>query len=96
MSPICLKVYFHDTKCKHNSESETVHHIVVSLQHRAPSLEEACEYGLLDGNLGQMASFQDTCKSTLRIEVAVWPEIRQAVHPGPVQLEPGASTHLPP
>ena len=38
-----------------------------------------------------MASFQDTYKSTLRIEVPVWPEIRQAVLPptqAQCQLEP--------
>ena len=55
-----------------------------------PRLAGACEYGFLDGNLGQMASFQSTYKSTLRIEVPVWPEVQQAVlttneakcHPG--------------
>ena len=46
-----------------------------------PSLEGACEQGFLDGNLGQMAFFQSTYKSTLRIEVPVWPEIRQVVLP---------------
>ena len=33
-----------------------------------------------------MASFQSTCKSTLRIEAPVWPEIRQAVLP-PAQAQ---------
>ena len=83
-----------DTKYKHNSESETNSpYIVVGTFEGlcpsntfasfpdTPSLEGAYEYGLLDGNLGQMVSFQDTYKSTLRIEVPVWPEIRQAVLP---------------
>ena len=51
-----------------------------------PSLEGAYEQGLLDGNLGQMASFQSTYKSTLRIEVPVWPEIRHAALP-PAQAQ---------
>ena len=93
-----------DTKYKHNSESETNSPYIVvgtfeglcpsntfaSLPD-TPSLEGAYEYGLLDGNLGQMVSFQDTYKSALRIEVPVWPEIRQAVLPpaqAQCQLEP--------
>jgi len=81
-----------DNKYKRNSESETNSpYIVVGTFEGlcpsntfaglpdTPSLEGAYEQGLLDGNLGQMASFQSTYKSTLRIEVPVWPEIRQAV-----------------
>ena len=101
-----------DNKYKHNSESETDSpYIVVSTFEGScpsntfaglpdtPSLAGAYEQGLLDGNLGQMASFQSTYKSTLRIEVPVWPEIRQAVLP-PAQaqrlLEPwGPSLPLP-
>ena len=45
-----------------------------------PRLAGAYEYGLLDGNLGQMASFQSTYKSTLRIEIPVWPDVLQAQH----------------
>ena len=81
-------------KYKHNSESETNSpYIVVSTFEGAcpsntfaglpetPKLAGAYEYGLLDGNLGQMVSFQSTYKSTLRIEVPVWPEVLQAVLP---------------
>ena len=81
-------------KYKHNSESETNSpYIVVSTYEgvcpsntfaglpETPNLAGAYEYGLLDGNLGQMASFQSTYKSTLRIEVPVWPEVLQAVLP---------------
>ena len=54
------------------------------------------EYGILDGNLGQMVSFQSTYKSTLRIEVPVWPEVQQGVltankakrHPGSPKSTP--------
>ena len=102
-----------DNKYKHNSESETDSpYIVVSTFEGScpsntfaglpdtPSLAGAYEQGLLDGNLGQMASFQSTYKSTLRIEVPVWPEIRQAALP-PAQaqrlLEPvGAIPSAPP
>ena len=79
---------------KHNSESETNSpYIVVStFEGACPSntfaglpettkLAGAYEYGLLDGNLGHMVSFQSTYKSTLRIEVPVWPEVLQAVVP---------------
>ena len=79
---------------KHNSESETNSpYIVVGTYESAcpsntfatlpttPKLASAYEQGLLDGNLGQMVSFQSTYKSTLRIEVPVWPEVRQAVLP---------------
>ena len=79
---------------KHNSESETNSpYIVVStyeclcpsstfagLPH-TPSLAGAYEQGLLDGNLGQMVSFQSTYKSVLRIEVPVWPDVVKAVLP---------------
>ena len=71
-----------DNKYKRNSESETNSpYIVVGTFEGlcpsntfaglpdTPSLEGAYEHGLLDGNLGQMASFQSTYKSTLRIEV---------------------------
>ena len=44
-----------------------------------PKLAGAHKYGLLDGNLDQMASFQSTYKSTLRIKAPVWPEVLQAV-----------------
>ena len=102
-----------DHKYKHNSESETNSpYIVVGTFEGlcpsntfaglpdTPSLKGAYKQGLLDGNLGQMASFQSTYKSTLRIEVPVWPEIRQAVLP-PAQaqrlLEPlGAIPSAPP
>ena len=55
-----------------------------------PRLAGAYEHGILDGNLGQMVSFQSTYKSTLRIEVPVWPDVQQGVlattkavnHPG--------------
>ena len=79
---------------KHNSESETNSpYIVVSAFEGAcpsntfaglpetPKLAGAYEYGLLHGNLGQVVSFQSTYKSTLRIEVPVWPEVLQAVLP---------------
>ena len=77
---------------KHNSESETNSpYIVVGTYEcpsstfaffpQTPSLAGAYEQGLLDGNLGQMVSFQSTYKSTLRIEVPVWPEVVQAVLP---------------
>ena len=99
-------------KYKRNSESETNSpYIVVGTFEGlcpsntfaglpdTPSLEGAYEQGLLDGNLGQMASFQSNYKRILRIEVPVWPEIRQAVLP-PAQaqrlLEPlGPSLPLP-
>ena len=42
-----------------------------------PRLAGAYEHGILDGNLGQMVSFQSTYKSTLRIEVPVWPDVQQ-------------------
>ena len=79
---------------KHNSESETNSpYIVMSTYEcpcpsstfaslpRTPSLAGAYEQGLLDGNLGQMVSFQSTYKSFLRIEVPVWPDVVQAVLP---------------
>ena len=79
---------------KHNSESETNSpYIVVGTYESAcpsntfatlpttPKLASAYKQGLLDGNLGQMVSFQSTYKSTLRIEVPVWPEVGQAVLP---------------
>ena len=81
---------------KHNSESETNSpYIVVGTYENecrpntsygatlpdTPSLAVAYEQGLLDGNLGQIVSFQSTYKSTLRIEVPVWPDVRQAVLP---------------
>ena len=81
---------------KHNSESETNSpYIVVGTYENecrpntsygatlpdTPSLAVAYEQGLLDGNLGQMVSFHSTYKSTLRIEVPVWPDVRQAVPP---------------
>ena len=87
---------------KHNSESETNSpYIVVGTYENecrpntsygatlpdTPSLAVAYEQGLLDGNLGQMVSFQSTYKSTLRIEVPVWPDVRQAVLP-PTQTKP--------
>ena len=61
-----------------------------------PRLAGAYEYGILDGNLGQMVSFQSTYKSTLRIEVPVWPEVQQGVltankakrHPGSPKITP--------
>ena len=81
-------------KYKHNSESETNSpYIVVGTFESVcpsntfaglpttPSLAGAYEHGLLDGNLGQMVSFQSTYRSTLRIEVPVWPDVLQAVLP---------------
>ena len=79
---------------KHNSESETNSPCIVvgtyecpcpsntfaSLPY-TPNLAGAYEQGLLDGNLGQMVSFQSTYKSILRIEVPVWPEVLQAALP---------------
>ena len=44
-----------------------------------PKVAGAYEYGILDGNLGQMVSFQSTYKSTFRIEVPVWPDVQQGV-----------------
>ena len=90
-------------KYKRNSESETNSpYIVVGTYESVcpsntfaglpdtPSLAGAYEHGLLDGNLGQMASFQSTYKSTLRIEVPVWPEVRQAALPtAQVKCHPG-------
>ena len=55
-----------------------------------PSLACAYVQGLLDGNLGQIVSFQSTYKSTLRIEVPVWPDVHQAVL-SPVQAQPQPS-----
>ena len=46
-----------------------------------PSLAGMYEHGLLDVNLGQLTSFQSSYKSTLRIEVPVWPDVLQAVLP---------------
>ena len=80
-------------KYKRNSESEANSpYIVVGTYEGAPyntftglpdtaRLAGAFEHGLLDGKLGQMASFQTTYKSTLRIEVPVWPDVQQAVLP---------------
>ena len=79
-------------KYKHNLESEANSpYIVVGTYEGVcpsstfaalpdtPRLAGAYAYGILDGNLGQMVSFQSTYKSTLRIEVPVWPEVQQAV-----------------
>ena len=79
---------------KHNSESETNSPYIVVGTYECPcpsstfaslpqtsSLAGAYEQGLLDGNLGQMVSFQSTYKSILRIEEPVWPEVVQAVPP---------------
>ena len=46
-----------------------------------PRLAGMYEHGLLDVNLGQLTSFQSSYKSTLRIEVPVWPDVLQAVLP---------------
>ena len=75
-------------KYKHNSESEANSPYIVVATYEGvcpyntftglpdtPRLAGANEQGLLDGNLGQMASFQSTYKSTLRIEVPVWPDV---------------------
>ena len=72
-----------DNKYKRNSESETNSPYIVVGTFQGlcpsntfaglpdtPSLEGAYEQGLLDGNLGQMASFQSTYKSTLSTTVA--------------------------
>ena len=62
-----------------------------------PRLAGAYEHGLLDGNLGQMASFQSTYKSTLRIEVPVWPDVQQAVLPtNKAKCPPGRLGTTPP
>ena len=97
-------------KYKHNSESEANSpYIVVGTYEGAcpsntftglpdtPRLAGAYEYGLLDGNLGQMASFQSTYKSTLRIEVPVWPDVLQAVLPtNKAKCQPGRPGTTPP
>ena len=97
-------------KYKHNSESEANSpYIVVGTYEGVcpsntftglpdtPKLAGAYEYGLLDGNLGQMASFQSTYKSTLRIEVPVWPEVLQAVLPtNKAKCQPGRPGTTPP
>ena len=97
-------------KYKHNSESETNSpYIVVGTYEGVcpsntfaglpdtPKLAGAYEYGLLDGNLGQMVSFQSTYKSTLRIEVPVWPEVLQAVLPtNKAKCHPGRPVTTPP
>ena len=90
---------------KHNSESETNSPYIVVGTYESecrpnnpegadlpdtPSLACAYVQGLLDGNLGQIVSFQSTYKSTLRIEVPVWPDVRQAVL-SPVQAQPQPS-----
>ena len=90
-------------KYRHNGESKTNSPYIVvgtyegvcpsstfSALPDTPRLAGAYEYGILDGNLRQMVSFQSTYKSTLRIEVPVWPEVQQGVlttnkakrHPG--------------
>ena len=79
-------------KYKHNNESEANSPYIVGVTYEGvcpsstfaalpdtPRLEGAYAYGILDGNLGQMVSFQSANKSTFRIEVPVWPEVRQAV-----------------
>ena len=88
---------------KRNSESETNSPYIVvgtyecpcpsstfAILPQTPSLAGAYEQGLLDGNLGQMVSFQSTYKSILRIEVPVWPEVVQAVLP-PAQAKSQAA-----
>ena len=90
---------------KHNSESETNSPYIVVGTYESecrpnnpegadlpdtPSLACAYVQGLLDGNLGQIVSFQSTYKSTLRIEVPVWPDVHQAVL-SPVQAQPQPS-----
>ena len=96
-------------KYRHNSESEanTPYIVVGTYEGVCPSstffalpdtprLAGAYEYGILDGNFGQMVSFQSTYKSTLRIEVPMWPEVQQGVltankakrHPGSPEITP--------
>ena len=89
-------------KYEHNSESETnsPYTVVGTCQNECrpntsysatlpdtSSLAVAYGQGLLDGNLSQIVSFQSTCKSTLRIEVPVWPDVRQAVLPPTASLD---------
>ena len=76
----------------HNSESEANSPYIIvgaydgvcssntfSALPNTPKLAGAYEFGILDGNLGQMVSFQSTYKSTFRIEVPVWPDVQQGV-----------------
>ena len=79
-------------KYRHNSESEANSPYIIvgtydgvcssstfSALPNTPKLAGAYEHGILDGNLGQMVSFQSTYKSTFRIEVPVWPDVQQGV-----------------
>ena len=62
-----------------------------------PRLAGAHEHGILDGNLGQMVSFQSTFESTLRIEVPVWPEVQQGVlTANKAKRDPGSPEITPP
>ena len=76
-------------KYRHNSKSEANSPYIIvgtcdgvcssstfSALPNTPKVAGAYEHGILDGNLGQMVSFQSTYKSTFRIEVPVWPEVR--------------------
>ena len=77
---------------RHNSESEANSPYIIvgtydgvctsnsfsALPH-TPKVAGAYEYGVLDGNFGQMVSFQSTYRSTFRIEVPVWPDVQQGV-----------------
>ena len=77
---------------RHNSESEANSPYIIvgtydgvctpnsfsALPH-TPKVAGAYEYGILDGNFGQMVSFQSTYKSTLRIEVPAWPDVQHGV-----------------
>ena len=97
-------------KYKRNSESEANSPYIVvgtyegvcpystfSALPDTPRLAGAYEYGILDGNLGQMVSFQSTYKSTLRIEVPVWPEVQQgAVTTNKAKRHPGSPKTAPP
>ena len=97
-----------DTKYKHNSESETnsPYIVVGTFEGLCPSNtfasfpdEGAHVYGLLDGNLGQMVSFQDTYNSTLRIEVRSGQKHGKLCCPPPrpsASQSPWASRLLPP
>ena len=51
----------------------------------SPRLAGLYDHGLLDVNLGQQVSFQSSYKSTLRIEVPVWPDTLQALLPNTAQ-----------
>ena len=48
---------------------------------RHPTWQVHMNMGSLMGIWAKWQSFQSTCKSTLRIEVPVWPEVHQAVLP---------------